>query len=254
MYARRASAVLALAIASPALVTAQSTAADSARRVISAIVARGDAPAVSAAVVSRGRVVWRHAAGRADVGRRTPVTPHSRFALGSISKTFTMAAVMRLVDRGALDLDAPVERYLTDFPHAGKGITLRMLAAHQSGVSDQFAADHYLTTRHFSVLDSAYQPIARGTLEAQPGTRLQYATGLYTIIGRVIERVTGRPYEAALRELVLDPLGLASIAANDPRREMPNRVAFYMRDSSGYRLAPYFDPSHKLPCASRASR
>ena len=61
-----------------------------------------------------------------------PATRHTRFGLGSISKTFTMAAAMTLVDAGRLDLDAPVERYLPDFPHAGRGITVRRLAARKA--------------------------------------------------------------------------------------------------------------------------
>ena len=92
----------------------------------------------------------------ADLAACTPAGAETRFGIGSISKTLTLAAALALVDAGKLDLDAPVERYLPGFPHAGQGVTVRRIGAHQSGIADDFANDHYYSIEHFE-LDSAYR-------------------------------------------------------------------------------------------------
>jgi serine beta-lactamase-like protein LACTB, mitochondrial len=108
-------------------------------------------PGAAAAVAVGGQIVWSEGFGQAS--RETP------FGIGSISKALTLAAAMTLVDEGRLDLDAPIERYLPDWPHRGRGITARRLAARQSGLADSFADEHYTATAHFPDLDSAYRHI-----------------------------------------------------------------------------------------------
>jgi CubicO group peptidase (beta-lactamase class C family) len=212
-----------------------------ARGVMEGAMAGGAAPAAAVAVAVDGRVVWSEAFGEA--------APDSRFGIGSISKTLTLAAAMRLVDSGVLRLDDPVERYLPDWPHAGQGITLRRLAAHQSGLADEFADRHYTSTIHFPDLDSAYQHIRNERVSYRPGTQSVYATGLFTIVGRLLERVTGESYPNLMRRLVLEPATMSGTQPNDPRHPPPNRVTFYVRDNGRIQKAPAIDPSFKLPGA-----
>ena len=87
---------------------------------VAQIIAKGQAPGVGVAVAVNGSVVWSEGFGLANLEHGVPVSPDTRFGLGSISKTLTMAAAMRLVDKGKLDLDAPVEQYLPDFPTLAK--------------------------------------------------------------------------------------------------------------------------------------
>jgi serine beta-lactamase-like protein LACTB, mitochondrial len=212
-----------------------------ARDAMESAMADGAAPAAAVAVAVDGRVVWSEAFGDAALD--------SRFGIGSISKALTLAATMRLVDSGVLRLDEPVERYLPDWPHVGQGITIRRLAAHQSGLADDFADRHYTSTAHFPDLDSAYQHIKNERLLYQPGTRSVYATGLFTIVGRILELATGTPYPELLRRLVLDPASMSRTLPNDPRRAPTKRVAFYVRDNGRIEKAPPVDPSFKLPGA-----
>ena len=100
----------------------------------------GATPGAAAAVGRAGSLRWAEAFGARDVTTGRPVDRKTMFGIGSISKTLTMAAALALVDAGRLDLDAPVERYLGDFPHPGKGVTVRRIGAHQSGIADDFAA------------------------------------------------------------------------------------------------------------------
>ena len=221
---------------------------ETARATLRGMVASGKAPGVAGAVAVRGAIVWAEGFGFADVEARIPATADTRFGLGSISKVLTMAAAVRLADRGVLDLDAPIERYLKDFPHPGRGITIRRLAAHQSGLSDAFASAHYQTTRHFDTVESAYAAIIQNiALTFEPGTKVEYATGLYTIIARAMEISAGASYLEILDREVLRPLDLASIVPNDPRAPVPHRTRFYMATApGGFEPGPPFDPSHKL--------
>jgi CubicO group peptidase (beta-lactamase class C family) len=213
------------------------------------MVATAKTPGVAVAVAIGRDVVWTEGFGLANLELAVPVSSETRFGIGSISKTLTMAAAVRLRERGLLDLDAPVERYLTDFAHKGRGITVRRIAAHQSGMSDAFSTEHYATTRHFATLESAYREIQQAPLEYEPGTRAVYATGTYTVIGRVMEAVSGRDYQTLMREEVFHPSHVA-IVANDRRAIIPHRAGFYdNRDGGGFEHGPFFDPSYKLPGA-----
>ncbi|HSK10505.1 MAG TPA: serine hydrolase domain-containing protein [Vicinamibacterales bacterium] len=221
------------------------------REVLEGLVREGHTPGVSAAVAVDGRIVWSEGFGHADLEKKLQVTRATLFGIGSISKTLTMAGVLTLVDAGLLDLDVPVETYLPDFPYRGKRITLRRLAAHQSGLSDDFAAAHYQTDRHFATVEEAYREIvARETIVYQPGSEVRYGTGLYTIIGRVLEVAGKRPYLTVMRERVLNPAGSSGVVPNDRTLGIPLRTGFYVgRSSGGFGKAPFFDPSHKLPGA-----
>jgi len=129
-------------------------------------------------------------------------------------------------------------------------VTVRRLAAHQSGISDEVAAELYSTARHFASIEAAYNEIIKAPMPHEPGTRVEYATGLYTIIGRVLERVAGRDYQTVMREEVFRVAGLSGIVANDPRARIPHRSGFYAnREGGGFEKGAYFDPSHKLPGA-----
>lgn len=210
-------------------------------------------PALSAAVAVDGRVVWAEALGLADVERRVPATERTLFGIGSVTKSLTMALAGRLVDQGRLDLDAPVERYLPDFPHAGRHITTRLIAAHLSGLDDGFASANRLTTGHYTTR-AALAEIYKEALRSAPGSEHFYGTGTYTVIAAVIEKASGEPFTAAMRRHVLDPLGMASTVPNDPRAPAPGRATFYDPGEQGRPIrVPAYDPSHKLAGAGYLS-
>ena len=137
------------------------------------------------------------------------VTPDTLFQIGSIGKAFTATAVMRLVEEGKLDLDAPVRDYLPDFrlsdEAAAAGATIRHLLTHTGGWVGDYFDD-------FGWGDDALARMVEQVGELPQLTPLgavwSYNNAGFYVLGRVIEVVTGRTFEAAMRELVLDPLGL----------------------------------------------
>jgi len=221
------------------------------REVLRAVVSDGRAPGIAAAVAVGGQIVWSEGFGYSDLEDKVPASATTLFGIGSISKTLTMAGALSLVDDGLLDLDAPLEAYLPDFPHKGKGITLRRLAAHQSGLTDEFATSHRQTSRHFRTLEEAYREvIAREVVSYEPGTKVLYGTGLYTIIGRATEVVAKQSFADLMRERVFQRAGLTTVVPNDRTKKIPARTGFYVeRAGGGFEKAPFYDPSHKLPGA-----
>lgn len=211
-------------------------------------------PGMSVAAYHQGRLVYSRAAGRADLELEVPATPAIRFGIGSITKSLTTALCARLVDQGLLDLDAPVETYLPDFPYAGRGITVRLLAGHLSGYGDEFSTARWLSNEHVSSTREAMVQLWTEPLIAAPGAEHHYANGSYTIIAGVIEKVTGTTFDAALAAEVLEPLGMRDTVPNDPTIIVPGRTSFYLkRDDGTIHEAPTFDPSHKQAAAGYLS-
>jgi serine beta-lactamase-like protein LACTB, mitochondrial len=219
------------------------------RAMLARAIRNGAAPGLAVAVAIGGRVVWAEGFGYADGGRQVPVTADTRFGIGSISKTLTVAGALTLVDAGLLAIDAPLEAYLPDFPHPGRGVTLRRVAAHQSGLSDGFAAREYYSVRRYPDLESVYRELRRERLVYEPGTRTEYATGLFTLIGRAMERVADAPFPEILRDRVFRPAAMARTLPRDARYPPAGSSAFFIPGDGGFRAAPLADPSHKLPGA-----
>src|SRR6185312_10464526 len=137
-----------------------------------------------------------------------PARPDTLFPIGSIGKVYTTMLVMTLVDEGMLDLDVPVATYLPDLQladeHARDTITLRQLLSHQSGLFgdyyDDFGMGDDALARCVASFDTLRQLSAPGELWA-------YCSSGFMLAGRVVEVVTGKPFETALRQRVFEPLG-----------------------------------------------
>jgi CubicO group peptidase (beta-lactamase class C family) len=165
-------------------------------------------PGVAVGVLAGGEVRAR-GFGVTNVDHPLPVTDDTLFQIGSISKTFTGTAIMRLVERNQLRLDDPIRKYLPTFkvkdPEASARATVRDTLTHMGGWEGDFFDDP-------SNGDDALQRIVErmATLEqtAKVGEMWGYNNAGFYVAGRVIEVVTGKPFERALRELVLDPIGL----------------------------------------------
>lgn len=168
-----------------------------------------DVPGASLAVLAEGEV---HAAvtGVLNIETGVEVTPDSLFAIGSITKLYTAAAVMRLVEAGTIDLDQPVVAVLPEFRVADPDVTQQVtpwhLLTHTSGISGDAFID---TGCGDDSVQRFVESLADVGQDLPLGTAYSYCNTGFVILGRLIEQVTGEPWDEALRELVLDPFGLA---------------------------------------------
>ena len=133
--------------------------------------------------------------GFADVERRAPVTPRTRFRTGSVSKTLTAAAVALLHDRGRIDLDAPVQTYVPSYPKKQWTISTRQLLGDIAGVHRiRGDSNDNLAYGHCTSLDEAVKVFAGEPLSFEPGTKYQFSTYGWVLLSAVVEDASGEPF------------------------------------------------------------
>ena len=203
------------------------------------------APGLSLTVATGGKIVWSVSCGYADLKSRRPVTAHTRFRIGSVSKTLTATVLADYAESGRVDLDAAVDRYV-DFPSHGGAITLRRLAGHLAGIRHYESQAEAVNRRHFASVTATLALFAGDPLVAEPGSRFSYSSYGYDVIGAALERVSGRDFPSLVREAVLAPAHMRETTlATAPRAA---RATFYeLKDSGGVRVAPPIDLSDRLP-------
>ncbi len=167
-------------------------------------------PALSIALVDDQRIVWARGFGFADPKAKIPATAETIYRVGSVSKLFTDIAVMQLVERGVLDLDAPITTYLPDFkpgnPFA-KPITLRQMMAHRSGLVREPPVGNYFDPTGPS-LAKMVESLNQTQLVYEPETKTKYSNAAIATVGFVLEKTQKQPFAHYLRRTLLDPLDM----------------------------------------------
>ncbi len=164
-------------------------------------------PGFAAAVAVEGKLVWSRECGFADIQAKEPVLSTTRFRIGSVSKPLTSAGVALLVEQGKLDLDAPVQKYIPDFPGKGAVITPRMLAGHLSGIRN-YRGTEVFTNPPVASLREGLKIFENDPLESMPGAKFSYASYNWNMLGAVMEAAANQEFLAFMDEHVLRPLGL----------------------------------------------
>lgn len=174
------------------------------------VLANTGAASASIAVVQDGRIAYSRAYGDARLDPKQPAQTATRYAIGSISKQFTAAAILLLAQDGKLLLDDPVEKYVPGLTR-GRDITVRQLLSHTSGYQDYWPQDYmFPLMTNPATPEFIMERWARKPLDYEPGTKWQYSNTGYVIAGRIVEKASGKPFFEFLRERVLAPLGLRS--------------------------------------------
>lgn len=169
-------------------------------------------PALSIALVDSQRVVWARGFGWADSAKRVPATAETIYRVGSVSKLFTDLAVMQLVQRGDLSLDADITRYLPTLRPGNpykKPITLRQLMSHRAGIVREPPAGNYFDATG-TTLGATVQSLNRTALIYPPESTAKYSNAGIAVVGYVLERVRREPFARYVKRAVLDPIGMRS--------------------------------------------
>jgi CubicO group peptidase (beta-lactamase class C family) len=217
-----------------------------ARRRIFAWMASTQAPGVSVAVARDGRLVWSEGIGCADLEQEVPVTPITRFRVGSVSKPLTATLLGLLVEEGRLDLDAPVQTYIPDFPRKAWPITTRQLAGHLAGVR-HYKGQEFQIRDHYATVREGLAIFENDPLLFQPGTKFSYSSYGWNLISAVLEGAAHESFLPMMQARVFAPAGMAHTSPDDPDRIVPDRGRFYTRteDTGAVANAGYVDNSYK---------
>jgi CubicO group peptidase (beta-lactamase class C family) len=207
---------------------------------------------LSAAVGSDDRLLWAGATGWADIEKVIPARVTSRFRTGSLAKPITATALVRLQEAGRVDLDAPISTYVADLPPALQPLTARLLASHQAGIRHYSMVPSWWwgwhessSTRHYASVADGLAIFAEDDLVFAPGTGFRYTTFGYSLLARLMEGASGRPFDVVLSEQVLGPAGMRDTAVDGPA-PMPERVAFYQAEGGRYTASYPIDSSNKI--------
>jgi len=188
-------------------------------------------PSVSAAVTAAGKVVWEEAVGIADAETGVAPTPNTQYRVGSITKTFTAAAVMALRDEGKLGLDDLLSAHVREAE--GSPLTLGRMLAHNSGIQREVPGDVWVKLEFPQTPDELVARLAEAEQVLEPGTHWHYSNLAFAALGEVVSRVSGRSAQEFVEERFLRPLGLARTSW---LREEPA--------ARGYYVDPFSDVLH----------
>lgn len=215
------------------------------RWVARSLLADEQLPGLSLAVAVNGEIVWAEGFRWADVEREIQVTPATRFRIGAVSTTLTAAAAGLLYERGLLDLDAPVQRYVPEFPEKRWPVTTRQLMAHAAGLSHRSVAEGTPGADGCPGDAERVAIFADESLRFEPGTEYRHSNHGWVLTGAAVAGAAGEPYLDFLQREVLAPLELAHTGADLVRPMAPHRARLYFP-----RLA--LDPRYGVHAAPEA--
>lgn len=174
---------------------------------------KADAPGATIIVTKDGKTVFRKAYGMADTGAKQAMSPDMSLRLGSITKQFTAAAILRLAEQGKLSVADDFRKHLPDFPDKGKTVTIEHLLTHTSGIPSYTSLPGFRAGMAKDLsLNALIATFKDLPLEFAPGERFAYNNSGYILLGAVIEKVSGQRYADFMAKQIFDPLGMRHTA------------------------------------------
>jgi CubicO group peptidase (beta-lactamase class C family) len=197
--------------------------------------------------------MWAKGFGYADLENKIPATEKSAYRLASNTKSMTAVAILQLVEKGKIDLDAEVQTYVPYFPKKQWPVTVRQLLGHLGGIS------HY---KNYDLEGHIKEPKdTRESLDifddfdlvAEPGTKYNYSSYGYNLLGAVIEGAAKQSYGDFLRENLWNPLGMTDTHMDDPYQIIPNRVKGYQLIEGEVKNSEFVDISSRFAAGGTRS-
>lgn len=184
---------------------------------------------------------WVQGFGYADLENKIPARPESAYRLASVSKTFTGAAILQLVEKGKMSLDAEIQTYVPSYPKQKWPVTVKQLLVHLGGgQTGSGIGPDYVTPRE------VVARIAKYPIQNEPGVKFDYQTSGYNLLGAAIEEVSGKSLGQYLRESIWTPLGMSDTRMDNVRELVPNRVHGYELLNGEIQNARFVDVSSRF--------
>ncbi|HEX6162518.1 MAG TPA: serine hydrolase domain-containing protein [Vicinamibacterales bacterium] len=202
-------------------------AAERARQIVRAGVSEQNLPGVSVAVGIGDEIVWAEGFGFADIGQKSPVTPATKFRIGTLSIPLTAAGAGLLIEKQLLNLDEKIQAYVPEFQEQRWPVTVRQLMAHTAGIGNDSGDEGPLFGQHCDRPVEALPFIDGRELRFEPGTQYSYSRFSYILISAAIESAGDDPFLAFMQKHVFDPLGMNDTLPDSITDAIPNRATSY---------------------------
>jgi CubicO group peptidase (beta-lactamase class C family) len=193
-----------------------------------------------------GDFTWAKGFGYADLENRVPAKPESSYRLASITKTITALAILQLVEEGKIDLDSEIQVYVPYFPRKKWPVTVRQILGHLGGISHY---RNYTAEGHLKEPKNTRQAIAifqDFDLVAEPGTRYNYSSYGFNLLGAAVEGASGLPYGEYIKKYIFNPLGMEDSRLDNPRDLIANRVQGYLSVKRELKNSEFVDISSRF--------
>lgn len=197
------------------------------QRIVRADLVEHNLPGVSVAVGFGGDIVWAEGFGWADLEKRVPVAPETRFRVGTASTVLTSAAVGVLLERERLELDDEIQTLVPAFPRKEWPVTLRQLMGHVAGVRTDSGDEGPLYSQRCERPVEGLKAFADRSLLFAPGTEFRYSSYGWIVVSAAVEAAAGEPFLGFVQREVFDPLGMSDTRADSATREILERATPY---------------------------
>jgi CubicO group peptidase (beta-lactamase class C family) len=194
----------------------------------------------SLTIARDGNMLYTRAIGysRIDAGGKKPLNAATRYRVGSITKMFTSALILQLAEEGKLKLTDTLDKYLPQIPNAGK-ITIAHILAHRSGIHDVTEDRDFRAWRMTPKTKDEYLAfIARGTPDFEPGAKHSYSNSGYVLLGIIVEKLTGKTYQDALKKRIVSKIGLKDTYVGTGNIDASKNESFSYRYVRGWERQP----------------
>jgi CubicO group peptidase (beta-lactamase class C family) len=214
-----------------------------------------NSPGFVALVAKNDQVIYRKAFGYANLELDVKLRPEHIFRIGSITKQFTAAAILKLEEEGKLSLQDDITKFIEDYPTHGHTITIEHLLTHTSGIKSYTSIkewDAEMRKKDFTPAEMI-DFFKNQPMDFAPGEEFLYNNSAYFLLGHIIEKASGKTYEEYLKDTFFEPLGMTGTSYGNPSRVIKNRAAGYMKKNGEFVNAEFLSMTQPYAAGSLLS-
>ncbi len=202
-----------------------------------------EVPGIALLVAQDGKVLYRKGFGYADLENKIPITPETKFRIGSVTKQFTASAILKLQENNLLSVNDKLSKFIPDFPR-GDEVTIHQLLTHTSGIHSYTNNDDFIEKVNKTITpDSLINLIKKDPYDFNPGEKWLYNNSGYFILGYIVSKVSGKPYAEYLKENFFDPLGMNNTGVHYAGIKLEHEAKGYAKNNGKYAPAINWDMS-----------
>ena len=215
------------------------------KKIIQEVIQDSQVPGMVVLVSIKGETVWAEGFGFADLEQEVKADPvKTKFRIGSISKPYTALALAQLYEAGKIDLDAPIQEYVSSFPKKEYPITLRQLTGHLAGIR-HYKGNEFLSSKYYPTVGEGLVIFKDDPLLHKPNSKYAYSSYGWNLISAAIENAAGQDFLEYMDNKVFAKIGMSNTAADHVAVIIPNRTRFYVVQNDEVYNAPFVDNSYK---------